>query len=170
MESLVDKNPNQLDARNLDTTPLKDFGVMGISGLELDLNEWRLEITGLVRRPLKLDYSQVPAMPSIERHVVQICPGFFANYGLWKGLSMKALLERAQIQGNATRILFKGPKGAYEKVENFPLDDVISNRVFLAYGVNGEPLPGKHGSPLRVVAEGRYGYEWVKYVYEMSVA
>jgi hypothetical protein len=44
MESLVDKNPSQLDARNLDTTPLKDFGVMGISDLELDLNEWRLEI------------------------------------------------------------------------------------------------------------------------------
>ena len=40
---------------------------------------------------------------------------------------------------------------------------------FLAYGVNGKTLPKKHGFPLRVVAEGYYGSDWVKYVYKVSV-
>jgi sulfoxide reductase catalytic subunit YedY len=39
--------------------------------------------------------------------------------------------------------------------------------VFLAYQVNGQALPKKHGFPLRVVAEGYYGGDWVKYVYKV---
>ncbi len=49
------------------------------------------------------------------------------------------------------------------------MEDVISNRVFLAYQVNGEVLPRRHGFPLRVVAEGYYGYDWVKYVRKITV-
>ena len=55
------------------------------------------------------------------------------------------------------------------KVERFPIDAVLSNQVFLAYAVNGKTLPQKHGFPLRVVAEGYYGSDWVKYVYQMKV-
>ena len=46
---------------------------------------------------------------------------------------------------------------------------ILSNNVFLAYQVNGEPLPRRHGFPLRTVAEGYYGYDWVKYVYKITV-
>jgi sulfoxide reductase catalytic subunit YedY len=41
--------------------------------------------------------------------------------------------------------------------------------VFLATHVNGTVLPRKHGFPLRVVAEGYYGSEWVKYVGKLTV-
>jgi DMSO/TMAO reductase YedYZ molybdopterin-dependent catalytic subunit len=34
--------------------------------------------------------------------------------------------------------------------------------------VNNQVLPGKHGFPLRVVAEGYYGGDWVKYVYKVT--
>ncbi|UCD32648.1 MAG: molybdopterin-dependent oxidoreductase [Desulfobacterales bacterium] len=59
-----------------------------------------------------------------------------------------------------THVTFSGPKKRYEKVERFPIEDVFSSKVFLAYGVNGEALPQKHGFPLRVVAEGYYGDFW----------
>ncbi len=49
------------------------------------------------------------------------------------------------------------------------MEDVLSEKVFLAYRVNGEQLPKKHGFPLRTVAEGYYGYDWVKHVYRVSV-
>ena len=66
-------------------------------------------------------------------------------------------------------MFFRGPEGTYEKVEGFPLEEVASDNVFLAYEVNGKPLPEKHGFPLRVVAEGHYGFEWVKYVHKMTL-
>ena len=51
----------------------------------------------------------------------------------------------------------------------YPIEDVLSDTVFLAYGVNGKTLPQEHGFPLRVVAEGTYGSDWVKYVYGLEV-
>ena len=44
------------------------------------------------------------------------------------------------------------------------MDQVRSDKIFLAYGVNGKPLPEKHGFPLRLVAEDRVGSQWIKFV------
>ena len=166
-ESLVYKNPRLLDTRNLEITKLKDFGTMGISDHDVNLNEWRLEVTGRLSKPLRLTYSEILAIPSVEKRVLLICPGFFANHGEWKGISMKTLLERAGAEKDATHVTFSGPRGLYGKQETFPIDDVLQNKVFLAYGVNGEALPRRHGFPLRVVAEGYHGDDWVKYVYKV---
>jgi DMSO/TMAO reductase YedYZ molybdopterin-dependent catalytic subunit len=168
-ESLINKNPATLDTRNLGITPLKDFGTMGISDLDVKSDEWRLEVAGRMKKKLALTYPEILAFPSIEKKILLICPGFFANHGRWKGISMKALLEKAGVERNVTHVVFAGPKGPYEKVQQFPIKDVLADKVFLAYGVNGEPLPRKHGFPLRVVGEDYYGFNWVKYVYKMTV-
>jgi sulfoxide reductase catalytic subunit YedY len=168
-ESLVLKNPRQIDARNLEITPLTEFRTMGITDHEVDLNTWRLEVTGKVRKPLSLNYSEILDLPSIERNVLMICPGVFVNHGRWKGIFMNTLFDMAQVEQGITMATFYGPQGRYEKIERFLIKDILSNRVFLAYGVNGETLPKKHGFPLRVVAEDAYGSVWVKYVYKVEV-
>jgi DMSO/TMAO reductase YedYZ molybdopterin-dependent catalytic subunit len=168
-ESLIYKNPRLLDTRNLETTALEDFGTMGMSDHEVNLNEWRLEVTGRLKTPLRLTYSEILASPSVEEKVLLICPGFFVNHGEWKGISMKTLLDRAGMENDVTHVTFSGPEGLYGKQESFPIEDVLQDKVFLAYGVNGEPLPRRHGFPLRVVAEGYHGDDWVKYVYKMTL-
>ena len=168
-ESLKSRDPADLDTRNLELTPLKDFETMGTTDHVVNMNKWRLEITGLVQNPLKLTYEQIMALPSIERDVLMICPGVFSNHGRWKGVSMKALLNQAGIKKEATHINFKGPDIQYEKTARYPIEDVLAGTVFLAYGVNGKTLPQKHGFPLRVVADDTYGSDWVKYVYGLEV-
>ncbi|UCF92523.1 MAG: molybdopterin-dependent oxidoreductase [Desulfobacterales bacterium] len=168
-ESLIHKDPGVLDTRNLELTPLKDFRTMGISDYEVQLDAWRLEVTGRVQTPLRLTYPQILTLSSIEREVLLICPGVFTNHGRWKGLSMGQLLTRAQLEKDVTHGIFAGPEGAYEKTERFPIEDILTDKVFLAYGVNGETLPLKHGFPLRVVAEGYYGSDWVKYVHRLEL-
>jgi len=168
-KDLVNKNPADLDTHQLDITPLNDFETMGITDQETDLDTWRLKVEGIVERPFRLTYSQILTLPAIERNVLLICPGFFANHGRWKGISMTTLLEKAKVKNGATLVTFRGPEGNYEKTERFYLKDALSNKVFLAYEVNGKPLPKKHGFPLRVVAEGHYGFNWVKYVHKVSV-
>ena len=168
-KDLVDKNPADIDAHNLDITPLKDFETMGITDQETDLDTWRLKVEGRVERPFRLTYSQILSLPAIERNVLLICPGFFANHGRWKGISMTTLLEKAKVKNSATLVAFKGPEGNYEKTESFYFKDALSDKVFLAYEVNGKPLPKKHGFPLRVVAEDHYGFNWVKYVHKIRI-
>ena len=142
---------------------------MGTTDHAVDLKKWSLEIKGLVRTPIKLNYDQILSLPSIEREVLLICPGVFSNHGRWKGVSMKALLDQAGIKKEATHINFIGPNILdYVKTARYPIEDVLADTVFLAYAVNGKTLPQKHGFPLRVVAEGTYGSDWVKYVYGLE--
>jgi len=168
-DSLRHKNPASLDTRNLEPTPLKEFQIMGDSSYGVNLNTWRLEIAGRVRRPMKLSYAQISNLPSFERNVLLICPGFFANHGRWKGISMVPLIEQAQMEKDVTHVTFTASYDVGDNEESFPITDVLSDRVFLAYGVNGQALPIKHGFPLRVVAEGYYGSVWVKYVTRVTL-
>lgn len=166
-EALIDENPAHLDTRNLEITPLDGFGTMGLTNHRVSLDRWRLHLTGHVANPVALRYSQLLELPAVERNVLLICPGFFANQGRWKGISMKALIREAGMKDGVTQVTFYGPAGTYEKVQTYPLQDILSDRVFLAYEVNGTPLPIRHGYPLRLVAEGYYGFDWIKYVYKV---
>jgi len=168
-ESLIDKNPAELDARNLEVTPLENFGTMGLTDHAVRIEQWGFEVDGHVKKPLRLTYEEIKRLPSVERKVLMICPGFFANQGTWKGFSLGALLKLAQAEEGVTHVTVRGPDGKYENSQRYPLEDVLSNKVFLAYEVNGKPLPQRHGFPLRAVAEGYYGYDWVKYVYRVTV-
>jgi sulfoxide reductase catalytic subunit YedY len=168
-ESLIDRNPAELDARNLEVTPLDNFATMGLTDHAVNIEKWGLEVDGHVKKPLRLTYEEIKKLPSVERNVLMICPGFFANHGTWKGFSLGVLLKRTQAEEGVTHVTVRGPDGKYENSQRYPLEDVLSNRVFLAYEVNGKPLLQRHGFPLRAVAEGYYGYDWVKYVYKVTV-
>ena len=165
-ESLISKDPAHYDPRNLDITPIEQFGTMGTTDREVNMTSWRLDVGGKVKHPLSLSYSQLTALPTIERDVLLICPGFFANYGRWKGISIRTLLTQAEFETNAAWVSIES---AGSKAARFALADVLSNKVFLAYGVNGKPLPKANGFPLRVVADGVFGSDWVKYVDRITV-
>jgi DMSO/TMAO reductase YedYZ molybdopterin-dependent catalytic subunit len=166
--TLVDKNPANLDTTHLEVTPLEEFGTMGLSNHQADLGTWEVAVAGAVKKPFTLSYQALLSLPPIEREVLLICPGFFANHGLWKGVSIDELLKRAEAEEGVTHVTIKGPSGSDETTKQFPMKDVLSRKVFLAYEVNGKKLPLKHGFPLRTVAEGYYGYDWVKYVYRIE--
>jgi DMSO/TMAO reductase YedYZ molybdopterin-dependent catalytic subunit len=168
MDILINKNPADLDTRNLDLTPVEAFETMGLHNHQVNLKNWKLEIIGQVRRSLRLTYRELLEMPSIEKNVLLICPGVFAYHARWKGISVGRLLEKAQMISGVTHVFFSGPHGPYEKTESFPIEDILSDKVFLAYRVNDIVLPKKHGFPLRLVAEDYYGGHWVKYVYKVA--
>jgi len=161
-------DPKGLDTTNLPITPIENFGAMGLEDYSADLEAWRLIIEGEVDKPLSLPYTDVLNLPSVERAVLMICPGFFVNHGLWTGVSVPGLLKSAAVRKGVTHVTFTGPEGPYAKSHRVPLSEALSDQVFVAYKVNGARLPQKHGFPLRLVAEGYYGYDWVKYVYKAT--
>lgn len=170
LSTLIEKDPAELDPGNLEITPLEAFETMGQTNYSIAASNWRLEISGAVAQSLSLSYDELVSKPVIERNVLLICPGFFAHHGRWKGVSAAVLLDGAGISAEATSVEFSGPKGGRGRSERFPLKEVRSGKVFLAYAVNGQPLPQKHGFPLRLVAEDHYGSRWVKYVDKITVS
>lgn len=169
MDTLISKNPARLDSHALDTSPMTEFDVMGQTEHKVALDTWQLTLTGAVEHPMRFTYAQIQNLPAIERNVLLICPGFFAYNGLWTGISMAALLSDATLNPKVTHVTFSGPKGAGQKSKKFTIEEVTSEKVFLAYQVNGKKLPEKHGFPVRLVAEDHYGGRWVKYVDTIKV-
>jgi sulfoxide reductase catalytic subunit YedY len=167
--TLTGRNPRELDTRNLEVMPLADFKTMGLSDHRIDHAAWRLTVAGNVRETLSLTWAETKRLPAVEKNVLLICPGVFCNHGRWRGVSIRALFEAAGADPNATHVTVRGPLGPYQKTHRLPLSDVADDRAFLAYAVNGEPLPVKHGSPLRLVSANDYGFDWVKYVEHIEV-
>jgi len=161
---LMGMNPADIDSCNLEIDPIDQFGTMGPTDISTDLDTYRLKITGEVNLPLSLSYEEILRLPSITEDVLLICPGFFTNHGRWKGVPLKALLDKAHLKKEAN---FVDIKGGREKVARIRVESIYSRKIFLAYRVNGETLPQKHGFPLRLVFEDVYGDEWVKYVDEI---
>ena len=160
-------NPAEIDSRNLEIDPLNQFGTMGPTDVAVDLKAYRLKVSGKVGRPLSLSYDQILKYHSLTETVLLICPGFFANNGRWTGVSLKSLIQEAQIKKEAQYI---DVVGAYEKRVRIQLKALDQKKIFFAYRINGETLPQKHGFPLRLVYEDAYGYDWVKYIDEIVVS
>lgn len=163
---LADMNPAEIDNRDFDIDPLDQFGTMGPTDLTVDLAAFRLKVTGEVNRPLSLSYGEILKLPSVTEDVLLICPGYFSNHGRWTGVHLRDLVAAAQPREGAAFVDIKG----YEMKRRIPLDNITSKKILLAYRVNGEPLPKKHGFPLRLVYGDAYGSEWIKYVEEIVVA
>ncbi|HVP78770.1 MAG TPA: molybdopterin-dependent oxidoreductase [Thermodesulfobacteriota bacterium] len=163
---LKEMNPAEIDSRNLEIDPLGKFGTMGPTDVAIDLKTYRLKIRGKVGTPLSLSYDEILKYPSLTETVLLICPGFFANNGRWTGVDLKNLLLGAEVKKEAQYIDIVG---AGEKRARIPLKELHQKKIFLAYRVNGEALPQKHGFPLRLVYEDAYGSDWVKYVDEIVV-
>ncbi len=164
---LLNMNPAEVDNRNLDIDPLNEFGTMGPTDMSINLKIYRVKVTGKVDRPLSLTYDEFMKRPSVTETVLLICPGFFSNNGSWTGVTLKSLVQEAQIKKEAQYIDVSGPQGKNVRI---PINALDQKKIFLAYRVNGETLPQKHGFPLRLVYEDAYGYDWVKYVEEIVVS
>ncbi len=163
---IANMDPAQIDNRNLEVDRLDQFGTMGPTDVAIDVNGYRLKVTGEVNHPLSLRYEEAMNLPRSTEEVLLICPGFFANNGRWTGISLKELVKDAQPKESAVFIDVKG----YGKETRVPMEDLRRKKVLLACLVNGEPLPRKHGFPFRLVYEGAYGSDWVKYVDEIVLS
>ena len=160
---LLNMNPADVDSQDLEIDALGKLGTMGPTDVEIDVKTYRLKVTGKVERPLSLTYEEVQKLPATTEAVLLICPGFFANHVRWTGCRFSSLLEEAGVNKEAKSIDVRGAG----KAVRIPLEDLGKKKIFLAYRINGEVLPRRHGFPLRLVLEDVYGYDWVKYVNEI---
>ncbi|MDP1872691.1 molybdopterin-binding protein [Phenylobacterium sp.] len=134
--------------------------------------DWRLQIGGLVDRPLSLSLDDLRARPARTQITRHDCVEGWSSIGQWTGARLSALLEAAGLQPQARFIVFhcadrldtfaKGDRGLY--YESIDLVDAFHEQTILAYEMNGQVLPVKHGAPLRLRVERQLGYKHAKYV------
>ena len=124
-------------------------------------DEWKLTIDGMVDKPLTFTYDELLAEP-MEEHVVTLqcvsneVGGDLVGNAVWRGVSLRSLLDRAGVKKGATQIVGESVDGW---TGGFPTSALDGDRTALiAVGMNGELLPQLHGFPARLVIAGLYGY------------
>ncbi len=127
----------------------------------VQLDTWQLRFTGLVDAPFSLTYDELLALPMVERFITICCVsnqvgGELIGNAKWLGVPLKDLLERAGVQPEGTQLIGRSVDGF---TVGFPTSAAFDGReALLAVGMNGEPLPLKHGFPARLVVSGLYGF------------
>jgi DMSO/TMAO reductase YedYZ molybdopterin-dependent catalytic subunit len=153
-------------------TPNDEFYVTSYrSPPTIRLNEWALSITGLVERPLTLDYAQLLAKPTVSQIVTLECvgntvAGEFMSTAAWEGASLRSLLEESGAQADAYDVVFRAADGYSDSIR---LDRAMAGDVVLAHRMNGVPLPLGHGFPVRIIVPGHYGMKSVQWLTEIEV-
>jgi DMSO/TMAO reductase YedYZ molybdopterin-dependent catalytic subunit len=131
--------------------------------------DWKLEVSGLVERPMKLTLAELRALPSRSQITRHDCVEGWSCIGQWKGAKLSALLDAAGLQPQARYIAFfcadtleETANGRY--YETIDLIDAFHPQTILAYEMNYAPLKVEHGAPLRLRVERQLGYKMAKYV------
>jgi DMSO/TMAO reductase YedYZ molybdopterin-dependent catalytic subunit len=155
---------------------------------------WRLDVGGLVERPLRLGLRELQTMRAQSVVVTLECagngrsllrpPAEGEQWGLgavstaeWTGVPLVEVLDRAGLDPCAVEVVFRGvdrgtvngstPPVRFER--SLSVADAQDSGAVLAYAMNGEPLPVEHGRPVRLIVPGWYAMASVKWLTEIDV-
>jgi DMSO/TMAO reductase YedYZ molybdopterin-dependent catalytic subunit len=131
-----------------------------------DREGYRLRIWGKVDREVSLSLDEIRALPSEETDHPISCVLGWTDKGRWRGVPIRDVIALASPQADATHLLIKDDRTFSASLS---MEYVQTGKPLLAYEFSGEQLPRMHGWPLRVVAPGKWGYKWVKWVTQIEL-
>jgi len=131
--------------------------------------DWTLSVTGEVGTTTEIEYDQLTEMPVEHRTMTLRCVGENLNgkkldTAIWTGTPITALLDEVDPESECGCVMLHGEDGYYVQ---FPVDVLADG--FLAWGMNGQPLPQKNGHPVRLLVPGHWGETNVKWIDEIEL-
>lgn len=166
---------------------------------KIQWSEHRLNIGGLVDKPMSITMNELIAMPSVTKPITLVCAGnrrkeenmikksIGFNWGpcavstsYWTGVRLSDLLKMAGAKGPAQggkHVCFCGPKGELPKGADGTYGTSVtwakamdpSSDIIIAYKQNGRWLTPDHGFPVRIIIPGYIGGRMIKWLCDITV-
>jgi DMSO/TMAO reductase YedYZ molybdopterin-dependent catalytic subunit len=149
-------------------TPAEDFYLIdtALSSPRIDVDRWLLKVKGAIDNPLELTYKDLLSMPTREADITLSCVsnqvgGELISNGRWTGVLLSDVLAEAgvsrdKISSASEQLVGRSVDGW---TAGFRTEIALDGReALVAFGLNGDELPVKHGYPVRLVVPGLYGY------------
>ena len=129
----------------------------------IDVQAWRLSLGGAVAIARDFSYAELVSAGD-ELEATLDCTGGFYSTQRWRGVRIGRLLDQAVLDTDARYVSFISVT-SYRW--SLPLEE--ARAALLATHIDQEPLSHDHGFPLRLVAPGHRGFEWVKWITGIEV-
>jgi DMSO/TMAO reductase YedYZ molybdopterin-dependent catalytic subunit len=128
---------------------------------------WRLDVSGLVKQPMRFSLEELKRLPARAQITRHDCVEGWSAIAKWKGVPLSEIIRLVSPQPQAQYVIFycmdvdSEGNNYYEAID---LYDAVHPQTILAYEMNGRPLPIEHGAPLRLRVERQLGYKMAKYI------
>jgi DMSO/TMAO reductase YedYZ molybdopterin-dependent catalytic subunit len=134
-------------------TPVWDESVRGV---------WRLEVSGAVRKPLRLSLDDLQKLPRRTQRVNHYCVEGWTAVATWSGVRISEIARLAEITDDADYVDFQSFDSDYH--ESWDIDSALHPQTIIAYGMDGHLLGADHGAPARLHSPIKLGYKSTKYL------
>jgi methionine sulfoxide reductase catalytic subunit len=136
--------------------------------LSTNFEDFRLEVRGLVERPLNLSLDELWKLPKKTQTTLHTCIQGWTFFAQWGGVAVSDLSELCRPLPEAKYLVFRTMDDKWERPGHgyyYEVIDLVIARkpqTILAYEMNQEPLPLNRGAPLRLRVESQLGYKMAK--------
>ena len=148
----------------------------------LPTENWKVEVTGLVRNPRTYDLDDLRKKFPLEERVYRFrCVEAWAMVVPWLGFPMKRIIDAVEPTAEARFVRFisyynrginKGPgrntNRPWPYTEGLRTDEMANDLAFFAIGIYGHELPKQHGAPIRQVVPWKYGFKGAKSIVKIE--
>lgn len=137
----------------------------------IEVGTWRLEVFGLVNNPRTYAFDDLTQFPPFEQESTLMCisnrigSGLFSN-AVWDGAQLSTVLNESGVKPGAVEVKLYGADGY---IDTFSIERALDPNAMLAWRMNGEPLPQKHGGPVRLLIPGQFGEKNIKWITGIEV-
>ncbi len=148
---------------------INDFRENSIKGpQQVNINDYKLEISGLVAKPIKYTYDEIKNNFEKDKKVLTLhCVEGWSVKILWEGIKVGDIIKESVINEKANTVIFYAYDGY---TTSLPLEYITKNDIMIAYKMNGVILPPERGFPFELVAEGKWGYKWIKWITKIELS
>jgi DMSO/TMAO reductase YedYZ molybdopterin-dependent catalytic subunit len=141
--------------------------------------DWRVRVGGLVENPVTLDLDALRSLADRQsQRVMHNCVQGWTSIGQWSGVPLAQLADYVRPLPQAKYICFltmqdtgrdePSAEGEGQFYEVIDLELAYKPQTLLAYEMNGQPLPIKHGAPLRLRVETQVGFKMAKWINQIE--
>jgi DMSO/TMAO reductase YedYZ molybdopterin-dependent catalytic subunit len=123
---------------------------------------WRLDVGGLVRKPMRLSLAELQALPRVTYTVKHHCVEGWTAIGTWTGVQVSTLAQMVGPLESARYLRFDSFDMGYSN--GWDLASAMHPQTIRAYGYNDRALQMNHGAPLRLYSPIKLGYKLTKYL------
>ncbi|MBU0515334.1 MAG: molybdopterin-dependent oxidoreductase [Proteobacteria bacterium] len=133
----------------------------------VDAKKLRFKIDGLVAKPQRLTYARLLRLPHVRRVVTMPCVEGWSERLLYDAVRLKDVIMLAVAKPGVKTVIFHAADGY---TSSLTWAWVQKHEVLLGFRINGLVLDKKRGFPFQVIAPGKLGYKWVKWVVAITLS